>query len=143
MSVGKKVDELTDGVVGRHLRQQFLLVYPSKGQLVTGHLHPYGVYTIRWYRHDVGHYNPFALTQGDRILLVLLPYGLNLNGYHLRHSHCFRLLRHNHQRVTRHNEVIVLRIVMGRIERDGVELLLGEIPGIWRYRALIVTRYTK
>ena len=37
------------------------------------------------------------------------------------------------------NEVIALRIVVGGIEGDGIELLLSEVPGIGRDRATIVT----
>ena len=48
MDIGEEVDELTDGIVWRDLRQEFILVNPTKGELVASHLHPDGVDGIGW-----------------------------------------------------------------------------------------------
>ena len=43
MDIRKEVDELTDGIVWRDLRQEFVLMNPAKGKLITGHFYPDGV----------------------------------------------------------------------------------------------------
>ena len=45
-------------------------------------------------------------------------YRLYLYRYHLGHCHILWLLSYNHQGVTRHHEIIVLRVMMSSIERD-------------------------
>ena len=61
MGIGEEIDELADGVVWRHLGQQFILMYPAKGQLVACHLHPDRVNGIRRHGLNVSHNNTFVL----------------------------------------------------------------------------------
>lgn len=65
MDIGEEVDELTDGIVRRDLRQEFVLMNPTKGELVARHLHPDGVDGIGGDGHDVGHDDTLMLTEGD------------------------------------------------------------------------------
>ena len=61
-----------------------------------------------------------------------------LRGEDIRHGHHLVLLLEDYQRVFADNKIVALRIVMGRVERDGIKLLFSKIPGIRRNRALIV-----
>lgn len=63
MDIGEEVDELTDGVVRGHFRQQLVLMNPAKGELVTSHLHPDRIDSVGRYRHDVGHNDALALKE--------------------------------------------------------------------------------
>ena len=143
MGVGEEIDELADGIVGRHRCQQVGLAQPSEGQLVARHLHPDRVDGIRRHRADIGHHKMVALPQRDGVDEREHRHGLvagrNLRAEDVGHGHHLVLLLENHQRVAAHHEVVALRVVVGGVEGDGVELLLGEIPGVWRDRALIVT----
>ena len=49
-------------------------------------------------------------------------------GQHLGYRHGFWLLGDDDQGVACHDEVVVLGIVVGGVERDGVELLLRQVP---------------
>ena len=140
MDIGEEIDKLTDGVVGRHFGQKFILVDPSEGKLIARHLDPYRVDGISRHRLDVGHHDALILMERDGVFLPLLTDGLNLYRHHLGYRHVLRLLGHHHQRIARHHEVVVLGIVMGGIERDRVELLLREVPGIRRDRPTVITR---
>ena len=61
VGVGEEVDELGNGVIGRHTLQQFRLAYPSLGNLVVGHLHPHGVYAVGRYGGYFCYDDAFAL----------------------------------------------------------------------------------
>ena len=64
-------------------------------------------------------------------------------GKHLGNGHGFWLLGDDYEGVTRHDEGVVLSVVVGSVEGDGVELLLRQVPGIGGDRATIITRYAK
>ena len=67
MDVGEEVDELTDGVVGRDLRQEFFLMDPAESELVTRHLHPDRVDGVGGDGHDIGHHYALVLSERDGI----------------------------------------------------------------------------
>ena len=49
------------------------------------------------------------------------------------------MLHDKRQRVGRHPEVVIVRIVVGGVKRDGVHLLCRRHPGIGGLRHLVVT----
>ena len=120
VGVGEDVDELRDGVVGRHALQELALTNPSLRNLVACHLDPYGVDGVGRYHADVGNDDAVAM---DDIEGVERHVGQGVG---------------QRQTVGSHHEVVVLRIVVGGGEGDGVDLMLGEIPGIWRLLTTVV-----
>ena len=65
MDIREEVDELTDGIVWRDFRQEFVLMNPAKGKLITGHFYPDGVYGVRRNGHDVCHDDTLVLSERD------------------------------------------------------------------------------
>ena len=116
-------------------------MYPAKGQLVTGHFYPDGVDGVRRDGPDVCHNDALVLSERDGVLLLFLAYGFNLNTDHIRNSHRLWLLGDDDQGVTRHDKVVVLGVVVGGVEGDGVDLLLRQVPGIGRDRTAVVATY--
>ena len=143
MDIGKQVYELADRIIGRHLRQQFTLMNPSECHLVARHLHPYGVDRISRQRLDIGHHDSLMTVNGDRILLALALVSREFQRHDLRHRHIVGLLGHHNKRVACHNEVIVLRVMMGGIEGNRINLLTGEIPSVGSQRSAVVARDCK
>ena len=143
MNIGKEVNELTDGIIWRDLRQKFFFVNPAKGELVAGHFHPDGIDSVGRNGHNVCHHDVLVLTERDGILLLLLADGFNLNTDHIRNGHRLWLLGDDDQGVTRHDKVVVLGVVVGGVEGDGVELLLRQVPGIGGDGATVITSTKK
>ena len=141
--VREEIYELADRVVWRNPGQQLVLVHPAKGQLVARHLHPNRVNRVCRYSLDIGHDNTLILAECDGVLLLLTAGDLEFNRNHVGHGHFIRLLSDNDKRVARHYEVIVLRVVVSSVERNGVKLLLGQVPRVWRNRPAIITRCTQ
>ena len=120
VGVGEDVDELRDGVVGGDTLQEFALTNPPLRNLVVRHLDPHGVDGVGRYHADVGNDDAVAM---DDIEGVERHVGQRVG---------------QRQAVGSHHEVVVLRIVVSGGEGDGVYLMLGEIPGIWRLLATVV-----
>lgn len=66
-----------------------------------------------------------------------------VEGGHFGDRHGTGLLGDDHQGVARHDEVVVLGIMVSGVEGDGVELLLRQVPGIRGDGSTIITRYAK
>ena len=115
--VGKLVDELRDGVVGRDRGQHLALAHPANGLLVACYLHPYGVDGVGGHSGNVGNNDHIATMYEERIN---------------KHAadHLGGLLADQQQRVGAHKEVVVVGIVMGGVERNGVHLLFSYRPCI-------------
>ena len=62
------------------------------------------------------------------------------SGHYVGNGHSSRLLGYDHQGVACHDEVVVLRVVVGGIEGDAVKLLLRQVPGIRGDGATVITR---
>ena len=113
VGVGENVDELRDGVVRRDALQQVALTNPPLRNLVMGHLDPYGVDGVSRYLLDVGNNDALATN--------------NIQGVESHIGQCVG----QRQAIGCHHEVIVLRIVVGGREGDGIELVLRQVPCIW------------
>ena len=115
---------------------------PAEGELVARHLHPNRVDRVGGNGTDVGHHQMFVLSEREGVDQREHRHGLiagsNFRRKDVRHGHHLVLLLENYQRVATDDEIIALRVMVSGVERDGIELLLGEIPSIWRDRALIV-----
>ena len=120
MGIGKEVDELRDRVIGRHALQQLTLANPALGNLVAGHLDPYGVDGVG--RHGLYLSNDNALALGD------------IDGIE---GHLGQFVGQR-QRGGVDDEVEVLGIVVCGRERDRIYLLLGQVPGIRRALPMVV-----
>lgn len=118
VGVGEDVDELRDGVVGRHALQELALTNPSLRNLVACHLDPYGVDGVGWYHADIGHNDTLAMDDIERV-----------------ERHIGQGIGQG-QTIGIDHEIVVLRIVMRGGEGNGVNLMLGEVPGI---RCLLAT----
>lgn len=112
VGIRKDINKLRDGVVWRHARQQLALVNPALNGLVVGHLHPYTVYGICRNRHDICHNDALTFADIERVECQIRQ-GIS-----------------QRQLGSRHNKVVVLRIVMSGRKGDGVHLLLGVVPRI-------------
>ena len=129
--VAERIDEHADGVVGGHGRQQFTLAHPSHRHLVARHLHPYAVDRVAGYRLDVGHHDMVATEErhtvdGQRILVDELG----------RHAAVGVVLQM--ERIGLHQEVEVLRVVVGGIERERVHLCLRQFQRLGGHRLAVV-----
>ena len=125
MDIGEEVDELRDGGVGQCAGQQIALMNPANGLLVAGHLHPDGVERVGGHGGDVGHNQAVALADGERID----PETVDILG---------GMLGYEAQGVGLDQEVEVLRVVVAGIERNGVDLTVGQVPRIRGVLGLIV-----
>ena len=125
VGVGEEVDEARDGVVGCHGGEHVGLVHPADGLLVAGHLHPYGVDGVGGQRDDVAHHQRVFSVDADSVYEHAAD---GLGG----------LLHDDLQAVGGDHEVVVLRVVMGGVERHGVHLFLGGHPSVGRRRLLVV-----
>ena len=67
VGIGEEINELTDGVVGRHCREEFRLAGPAEGELIARHLHPDTIDGIRRNRTDVSHYEMIVLSEYERV----------------------------------------------------------------------------
>ena len=126
MLIGEEVDELGYGIIGGNAFQHIVLVNPTERQLVAGHLYPYRIYRVGRYRSNICHNDGIALID---------DYGVD--GHLTQHLH--GMLLNEHQGVCAHQEVVVLSVVVSGVERDGVELLCGQVPGIRRQLPLVIT----
>ena len=77
MNIGEIIDKLTDRIIGRHFIEQFLFMYPTKRQLVSGDLNPYRINSIRGYGLDISDHDMFMAMQGDGVFLFLFANGCN------------------------------------------------------------------
>ena len=109
MDIGEEIDELTDGIVGRDDSQKVVLVNPAERKLIAGHLHQHRIDGICWLRADIGYHDTVVFLESDGIVVELVDH---------------------HQRVAGNHEVVVLGVVMGGIEGDGIKLLFRQVPGI-------------
>ena len=123
MGIGKEIDELGNGVIGRYGVEHVMFMNPPEGVLITCHFHPYRVDGINRNGSDIGHYKMLPPIDHQRI------------DWHVAKSLCGQLLDDGHG-VGTHQEVVVLGVVVGGVERDAVQLLLSQIPGI---RCLLTT----
>ena len=112
VSIAEGHDKLRDGVIGHYLRQHLALVYPSKLILLGSQLHPHGVDGVLRYHTNIRHHQQAVLLHGEGINLKMVDVLL-------------RLLLDEHQGVGCHHEIILIGIMMGGREGDGVELLVA------------------
>ena len=99
MSVAKSRDELRNGVVGVHGRQQVFLMYPSESVLIARYTHPDRIDAVCGENANVSHHQRIVTTDVERID---------------RHQgkDLFGLLSKQQQRVSSHHEIEVLGVVM-------------------------------
>ena len=67
VGIGEDVDELLDGVVGRHALQELALTNPSLRNLVACHLDPYGVDGVGRHHLDGSNDDAFATHHIERV----------------------------------------------------------------------------
>lgn len=99
------------------------LANPALRNLVARHLHPDGVDAVGRHGGYLGHHHTLATGDVDGV------------------EHHVGQRVGQRQTARRHHEIVVLRIVMSGRKRDGVYLLLGQVPRIRRPLPMVVARH--
>ena len=123
MHIAEGHDELRNRVVWHYPTQQFRFPYPSKVIIFRGKLHPHRVDAILRNHPDIRNHQQMVLLHGKCIHLQAADILL-------------RLLAHQLKGILEHQEIILVGIMMGSRERDGVELSVA----ILHHRSMLLMR---
>ena len=123
VSIAEGHDEFRNRVVGHYPRKQLRFPDPSKVIILRSKLYPHRIDAILRNHPDIRNHQKMVLLHGKRIHLQTADILL-------------RLLAHQLKGILEHQEIILVGIMVGSRERDGVKLSVA----ILHHRRMLLMR---